>query len=68
MRKINVTQYPALQEIMWDDNATRITEQEAFHYYEDRWQYVEPNMLTAHETLLIVNLTKTIGHGHMLVG
>lgn len=63
---INRRDYPELDTILWDIQAETVTAEFAFQMYERRWCYIEPNLLTDDEKLLIESLIKNIGHGHFL--
>ncbi|MCH4248580.1 MAG: hypothetical protein LKF82_12265 [Acinetobacter populi] len=66
MDMINRTEYPALDQILWDSTICQIPAEMAFQYYEKRWKYIDEAQLTAKEKQLIHTLTKTIGHGLFL--
>ena len=58
--------YPALDCILWDTKADKVTEETAFHLYEKRWKFIQQDKLTREEKTLIERLTNIIGHGLFL--
>jgi hypothetical protein len=63
MNHIMLAEYPALNEVTWDNHAKKITEKEAFFYYETRWGYIDQNNMAKEEIALIKRLTKEYGKG-----
>lgn len=64
--KINRSQYPELDLILWDVHAQMIGREHAFKVYEARWKFVNPQNLKENERLLIESLTKEFGNGLFL--
>ncbi|MGY5796173.1 hypothetical protein [Rheinheimera faecalis] len=55
-----------LKEIIWDLNVTELSEKDAFYYYEQRWRYVQKDLLSKEEEQLIEQLTHDYGNGIFL--
>ena len=58
--------YPALDCILWDTKADKVTAETAFHLYEKRWKFIEEDKLTIEEKTLIEKLIDLVGHGLFL--
>ncbi len=63
MKTINRQHYPELNKLLWDIRTTNITPEAAYHYYEQRWQFVDQNKLTEQEKKLLETLKKNVGNG-----
>jgi hypothetical protein len=55
-----------LKEITWDLNVTELTATDAFYYYEQRWRYVQKDLLSEDEEQLIQQLIMDHGNGVFL--
>lgn len=65
-KAINRHDYPQLDGLMWDSQASEIDGEQAFLLYEKRWRYVEQANLNESEKQLIEKLTQTFGKGLFL--
>lgn len=63
---VNVAEYPMLQEILWDNHAKQITEDDAFYYYETRYAYVRPECMDQKEKQFLNRLIQQCGNGVLL--
>ncbi len=64
--KLDRTQFPELDLILWDCAARCVSHQVAFSAYERRWKYVDANNLTRHEQALLDFLIQSVGNGLFL--
>jgi hypothetical protein len=55
-----------LTEIIWDLSVTELSEKDAFYYYEQRWRYVQKDLLSKDEEQLIAQLIVDYGNGVFL--
>lgn len=55
-----------LTEITWDLSVTELSEKDAFYYYEQRWRYVQKDLLSKDEEQLIEQLIVDYGNGVFL--
>lgn len=66
MDNIDRTQYPALDQILWDVHVRYIPAKAVLSYYERRWAYVDETSLEPDERALIEGLTKRFGNNVFL--
>lgn len=55
-----------LKEITWDLSVTELSEKDALYYYEQRWRYVQRDLLSKDEEQLIEQLIVDYGNGVFL--
>ena len=65
-RRIDAAAYPVLAALLWDRQLQRLSADEAYAIYEQRWQYVDPRRLGASEKRLIKALIRE--HGGLFLG
>lgn len=63
---IDIRKLPALQAAIWDRHDTVMTAEDLLHIYEDRWHYIDPAQMDAHEKALFDRLVAGIGKGVFL--
>jgi transcriptional regulator with XRE-family HTH domain len=66
--RIRLADYPMLREVAWStDDEAELTPQEAFALYERNWRHIDRDAMGPRERGLVEHLTKTVGHGVLLV-
>ena len=61
-------EFPELQALLWNRDATRpIPAEEAFAFYERNWRFIGQTRLTGREKLLIKKLADEFGRGVFLI-
>lgn len=66
--RIRLDDYPGLQSLAWSlPGAKEVTPEEALSLYERNWRHLDVDQLGAPERELLAALTRTVGHGHLLV-
>jgi hypothetical protein len=62
-KAVNLSRYPQLADIAWNQTRAALPESEAFALYERNWRFIEVAKLTKHERLLIARLANKYGKG-----
>lgn len=67
-QRIRVADYPMLREVAWSTHdEAELTPGEAFAMYERNWRHIDREAMSRRERELVERLTKTVGHGVLLV-
>lgn len=65
---LRLADYPQLQQLAWHlPGASELTPEEALGVYERNWRHLAPNVMAAHERMLLNALVSTLGKGQLLV-
>lgn len=64
--KIHIEDYLGLKTILWDYCLDDIDAKDAFYYYEERFGFLDKQVLSKAELKLIAELTQKFGNGLFL--
>lgn len=66
MQSIFRSDFPALNQLLWDTKLESLSPEFAFLMYEKRWRYIDQKQLRVKERMLIEQLIQHVGKGLFL--